>query len=158
MEHQSIRSISFFVCLPKVVITSSASPLAEICQEMTFLEYRSITMHKIVSFPASCNVADPNEIRNFLMKILLQMIETGAMIVMSGWDRRFVGRHSGQLQLFHQPVHSSDTDVYAIVTLEDVGDFINTQPFVVIRMDMEDRRSNLLISLTCGVGFAEKCL
>ena len=55
--------------------------------------------------------------------------------------------------MFHQPVHPSDTDVYAIVTPEDIGDFINAQTFIVIRMDMEDQRSDLLVLFDARGGF-----
>lgn len=58
--------------------------------------------------------------------------------------------------MFHQSVHPSDTDAYAIVTLEDVGDFISAQPFVVIRMDMENQRSNLLILPDAWGGFSRE--
>lgn len=87
MEHQSIRSISFFVCLPKGCHNKLCIAIGG---NMPGNDFSGVQIHynaQIVSFPASCNVcnvADPNEIRSFLMKILLQMIETGAMIVMSG--------------------------------------------------------------------------
>lgn len=55
--------------------------------------------------------------------------------------------------MFHQPVHPSDTDVYAIVTPEDIGDFISAQTFIVIRMDMEDQRSDLLVLFDARGGF-----
>lgn len=55
--------------------------------------------------------------------------------------------------MFHQSVHPSDTDAYAIVTPEDVGDFISAKPFVVIRMDMENQRSNLLVLPDAWGGF-----
>lgn len=58
--------------------------------------------------------------------------------------------------MFHQSVHPSDTDAYAIVTLEDVGDFISAQTFVVIRMDMENQRSNLLILPDAWGGFSRE--
>lgn len=48
----------------------------------------------------------------------------------------FSGWHLGQLHAVHQAVHSSDTNVNAIVTLKDVLDFISSQTFVVIGVDM----------------------
>lgn len=45
-----------------------------IFQEITFLEYRSITIHRWHHFPPVfnvSNVAGPYEIRRFLIKILL---------------------------------------------------------------------------------------
>ena len=58
--------------------------------------------------------------------------------------------------MFHQSVHPSDTDADAIVTPEDVGDFISAQPFVVIRMDMENQRSNQLILPDAWGGFGRE--
>lgn len=60
--------------------------------------------------------------------------------------------------MFHQPVHPSDTDVYAIVTPEDVSDFISAQAFIVIRMDMEDQRSDLLVLFDARGGFRREML
>lgn len=42
----------------------------------------------------------------------------------------------GQLHAAHQAVHSSDTDVNAIVTLKDVLDFVSPQTFVITGIDM----------------------
>ena len=53
-------------------------------------------------------------------------------------DSRFIRRHFWQLQLFHQAVHSSDTDVYAIITLKNIGNFVSAKPFVVISIDMKN--------------------
>ena len=55
-----------------------------------------------------------------------------------------------------QPVHPSDTDAYAIVTPEDAGDFISAKPFVVIRMDMENQRSNMLVLPDAWGGFSRE--
>ena len=53
-------------------------------------------------------------------------------------DSRFIRRHFWQLQLFYQAVHSSDTDVYAIITLKNIGNFVSAKPFVVISIDMKN--------------------
>ena len=53
-------------------------------------------------------------------------------------DNRFIRRHFWQLQLFHQAVHSSDTDVYAIITLKYICDFVSAEPLVVISIDMKN--------------------
>ena len=47
------------------------------------------------------------------------MITVNFGIRITAADNRFIRRHFWQLQLFHQAVHSSDTDVYAIITLKD---------------------------------------
>ena len=58
--------------------------------------------------------------------------------------------------MFHQSVHPSGTDAYAIVTSEDVGDFISAQPFAVICMDMENQRSNMLVLPDAWGGFGRE--
>lgn len=58
--------------------------------------------------------------------------------------------------MFHQSVHPSDADAYAIVTPENVGDFISAQPFVIIRMDMENQRSNMLVLPDAWGGFSRE--
>ena len=73
-------------------------------------------------------------------------------------DNRFIRRHFWQLQLFHQAVHSSDTDVYAIITLKDICDFVSAEPLVVISIDMKNERSNILIFFNTRRGFGRKML
>lgn len=87
MEHQSIRSISLFVSLPK---GCNNKLYIGIGGNMPGNDFSGVQIHyntKIVPFPAClnvCNVADPYEIRSFLVKILLQMIAAGSVIGMSG--------------------------------------------------------------------------
>lgn len=100
MEHQPIRSVPFFVSLPK---GCNHKLCIGIGGNMPGNDFSGEQIHydtQIVPFPVCLdvgNVADPNEIRSFLVKILLQMIAARSVIGMSGRDRRFVGRHSGEL-------------------------------------------------------------
>ena len=54
--------------------------------------------------------------------------------------------------MFHQPVHSADTDVNAIITQKDVGGFVSSEALPVIRMDMENQGSNMLVLPGTGSG------
>lgn len=56
----------------------------------------------------------------------------------------------GQLQSFHQVVHSSDTDMDAIITLENKGNFICSEPLVVVGVNMENQGKNILILPDAG--------
>ena len=58
---------------------------------------------------------------------------------------RFVCGHAWQLKSFHQAIHSTDTDVNAIVTLKNIGDFISTKPFVIIGINLKNALSDFLI-------------
>ena len=71
---------------------------------------------------------------------------------------RLVGGHFGELQSLHQAVHSSDTDVDAIITLKNEGNFVCTKPFVVIGINMEDQGSNALILSDARSRFSRKML
>jgi len=48
--------------------------------------------------------------------------------------------------------------VNAIITQKDVGGFVSFEALPVIRMDMENQGSNMLILLIRGAGSEEKCL
>jgi hypothetical protein len=58
----------------------------------------------------------------------------------------------------HQPVHSPNTDVYAIVTLKDMLDFVSPQTLVIIRIDMEDCPFNMLVFRNTGSGLGMEML
>ena len=49
----------------------------------------------------------------FVIKLLMQMIAANSGIRITTADNSFIRRHFWQLQLFHQTVHSFDTDIYA---------------------------------------------
>ena len=59
---------------------------------------------------------------------------------------------------FHQAVHSSDTDMDAIITLENKGDLICSKPLAAVGVNMEDQRRNILILLDGGRGFSREML
>ena len=60
--------------------------------------------------------------------------------------------------MFHQPVHSADTDVNAIITQKDVGGFVSSEALPVIRMDMENQGSNMLVLPDTGRGLWREML
>ena len=78
-----------------------------------------------------CEITCLDEIRSLLVEFLMEMIRTVAVrsvLAPAGLN----GRHLRQLHGIHQPVHSSDADVYAIVTSEDICDFIGPDTLVVV--------------------------
>ena len=50
----------------------------------------------------------------------------------------------------HQAVHSSNADADAIVTLEDMMDFIGAKAFVIISINRKDKAPNILIKRNTG--------
>lgn len=52
--------------------------------------------------------------------------------------------------MFRQPVHSADADVYAIITQKGVSDFVSSEPFTVIRIDMGNQENGMLVLLVTG--------
>lgn len=93
MEHQTIRGISFFVSLLK-----GSDNQFHICirRDMPCDDFSGVQIHhntEVVLFSACFHVGDvtgPYEIRGFLMKVLVQVVDTGLVIQMSGRDRRFI--------------------------------------------------------------------
>ena len=59
---------------------------------------------------------------------------TGVSSINILWLR---GRHSRQLHVFHQAVHSADTDVNAIITLQYVSNLIGAKSFVVVSVNVQ---------------------
>ncbi|ERJ83003.1 hypothetical protein HMPREF1987_01229 [Peptostreptococcaceae bacterium oral taxon 113 str. W5053] len=49
------------------------------------------------------------------------------------------------MQVLHQTVHSTNTDVNAIITCKDKGNLVSPQLFFVIRINLQNLFSNLLI-------------
>ena len=82
-----------------MTITSSVSARAEMFQEITFLEYRSMIIHRynLSRRFGIGNITDPNKIGRFLAEVLLQMIAAVSMAGMFIGSRWFVRRHFGEL-------------------------------------------------------------
>ena len=53
--------------------------------------------------------------------------------------------HSREIKVFHQSVHSADTDVNAIITLKNVSDLVSTKPLIIIGINLKDHLTDLLI-------------
>jgi len=90
----------------------------------------------------------------------MQMIRAFAFGSNRTFPFGFAGGHRRKAHAFHQAVHSSDTDVDAIITSEDVSDFIGVKPFIIIGIgiDVEDCRFDLLIFKSPGSRFGVKML
>ena len=92
MEHKTIRIISFFISL-----LESSDHQFHICirRNMPSNDFSGVQIHhntEIVLFSACFHVGDitsPYKIRGFLIKVLVQVIDTGLVIQMSGRNRRF---------------------------------------------------------------------
>ena len=48
--------------------------------------------------------------------------------------------------------------MYAIITLKDISNLVCPEPLAVIRMDMENQGSNMLVFPDAGSGFSRKML
>ena len=73
------------------------------------------------------------------------MIVIFAIFFITILTERFIRGHTWQLKGFHQTVHSADTDVNAIITLKNTGNFISTKTLVVISMNLQNKPGYLLI-------------
>ena len=81
----------------------------------------------------------------------MKVIGTRPVVLMAVITEWLFGGHPRKLKRFHQPVHSSNTDVYAIITLKDIGNLVGAKPFVVIGIDLKDEPGNFLVFL-CTIG------
>lgn len=161
VKHQAIRSISFFVSF-------SEGSDNQLCigtgRDMPGNDFSGVQIHhdtEIVPFPARFkvgDVADPYEIGCFLAKVLLQVVGAGSVIGTFDRDKRPISGHFRKLQLFHQSVHSADTDVYAIITLKNIGDLVSSESLVVICMDMKNQGRDPLIFSDTKSGLSRKVL
>ena len=72
-------------------------------------------------------------------KLLGKQISTssGFLFCISG-SRRFYGAHLGAVHLFHQSVHPTFTDGYAIITCETDSYFASSQAFIGFGIDFQD--------------------
>lgn len=73
------------------------------------------------------------------------MIGTVAVFFVTIITERLIRGHTRQLKSFHQTVHSTDTDVNAIITLKNIGNFVSTKTFVVISVNLQNKPDYLLI-------------
>ena len=80
-----------------------------------------------------------------MIELLLKMISAFAVVFVPIIAIRLVCGHAWQLKSFHQAVHSTNTDVNAIVTLKNIGDFISTEPFIVIGINLKNALGDFLI-------------
>ena len=96
------------------------------------------------------DVAYPDQIRRFLIELLVQVVVISPVITFCGAVMRFVRGHGGQLHGAHQAVHSTDADVNAIVTLKDVCDLISSDTFVAVSVDLQDCLLDALVFFDPG--------
>ena len=68
----------------------------------------------------------------------MKMVGTFAVFFMLAVAERFVRRHTRQLECSYQSVHSSDTDVNAIITLKNIGNLVGTKSFVIISINLKN--------------------
>ena len=59
----------------------------------------------------------------------MKVIGTRPVVLVAVITEWLFSGHPWKLKGFHQPVHSSDTDVYAIITLKDIGDLVGAKHF-----------------------------
>ena len=110
-------------------------------QAMTFLAYRSgidaditePTTHRDIG-----KIANPDHIGCRLPELLGQQIDAICGVLRAGlrlW--RFHGTHFGEIHLFHQPVHSTFTDGYAIFPRKTEFHFAGAQTLVRLGVDLQ---------------------
>lgn len=104
-----------------------------------------------------CKIAGPDKVRSFLIELLMQVIAAFAVVYMLV-SVRFIRGHLGKFHRVHQAVHSSDTDLNAIITFENIGDLISSKTFVIVRVDLKNHPLNILVFLNSGSRFGIKML
>lgn len=79
-------------------------------------------------------IAHPSRVRSRLIELLRQNIIAISVFVFMWTARlkRLNSTHLGQIHGFHQAVHSSAADAYAIITLQAQGDFAAAEPLVCL--------------------------
>ena len=79
--------------------------------------------------------------------VLSQEVIAAWTLILMSHSSRFISCHFGQIYGLHQSVHSSDTDVYAIITTEYVSDFISTKTFIIVRINLKNDTFDVQIFL-----------
>lgn len=84
-------------------------------------------------------VADPAQVWRILVKSLGKQIRAGSAFLscISG-SRGFYSAHLGEIHLFHQAVHPTFTDGYAIITREIDPYLTRPQAFIRLGIDIQD--------------------
>ena len=95
-------------------------------------------------------VTGPDKIRCFLSEILFQMI--GTFTVFSTFSRMkgLFGGRFWKSHAAHQPVHSPDADVNAIITLKNVSNLVCSETFIIVRIDLKDDAFDVLVFFDSG--------
>lgn len=153
MEHKSIGRIPVFVSL-----LESCHDKVNICfagqMPWEHFPWEQVNHNtEIVPFSSGFQVgyiADPYKIWGILRKPLLQMVGTFLLVWAAAGRFGVLGWHFRQFHAAHQPVHSSDTDADAIVTLKDALYFISAQALIKIRIDVQDHTFKALILANAG--------
>ena len=104
-------------------------------------------------------VTDPDQIRRFLVKSLREKILADAVIFLV--DRRLWrlhGTHLGQFHLFHQLVHPTFADVYAMLPRKTESHLPDAQPLVGSGVDLQDPPADLQILLLSVRGLPPQVL
>lgn len=100
-----------------------------------------------------CKIADPDHIGCRLPELLGQQIDAGSGILRTGlrlW--RFHGAHFGEIHLFHQPVHPTFADEYAIFPRKTEFHFARPQALICSGVDLQDPTFQQLVFLLPGGG------
>ena len=80
------------------------------------------------------------------MKVLMQVISITTRRLF--WARNgfwFYCGHRWKLHGTHQAVHSTDADTNAIVTTKEICDFISTDAFIVVSVNVQNHLFDVLI-------------
>ena len=138
MEHQAIRASAEGIGFPEGLDHQFAvSPRGQFPgDDLPGEEIHDNT--KVIPLAGGFQIGDiacPDQVRRFLIELLVQVIMISPVIAFCGAAMRFVCGHGRQLHGAHQAVHSADTDVNAIVTLEDIGYLISSDTFVAVGID-----------------------
>lgn len=81
--------------------------------------------------PDVCKIAAPYHIGSRLVKVFFENIRRITMSFIRWYTFiRLYGTHFRQIHSFHQAAHSSDADVYAIITSEADGNFTRAQSLI----------------------------
>ena len=106
-------------------------------------------MERIV-YPDIRKIACPYGIWSGRVELLVKSVDAGNVVLAYSFPFGLFSGTFRKVHGVHQPVHSSETDVNAIITLQYTADFIGPEGIVVIIVDPKDELSDFLILAGTG--------
>lgn len=154
MEHDALRNASVSDSIPesmegKEPIQAGADPVGNDPPGKQVQNDAEIT--EPLANPDIGKVADPDQIGSRLIKLLgKQILERLGDIRLFRRSGRFDSRHFGEIHFFHQAVHPTFADGYAMLLRKTEFHFSRTKAFIRFCINLQNLFLKLLILLLPG--------